>query len=97
MEAEIGAKQLQAKECQQELKEAKKKKKRLWTSGTMKELISVVLNHPIQFLITYDSIPRKFILLGNLTRIAKKNHRKWINVCDDKPTKTIQSGEHRQR
>lgn len=46
MEAEIGAKQLQAKQCQQELKEAKKKK-RLWTSGTMKELISVVLSHPI--------------------------------------------------
>ena len=52
MEAETGAKQLQAKECQQELKEAKKKKEkkketRLWTSGTMKELISVVLSHPI--------------------------------------------------
>ena len=28
MEAETGAKQLQAKECQQELKEAKKKKKK---------------------------------------------------------------------
>ena len=99
MEAEIGAKQGEAKECQQELEDATKegKKKRLWNSGTVKELISVVLSRPIQFLITYYSIPRKFILLGNLTRIAKKNDTKWINVCDGKPTKTIQSGEHRQR
>ena len=47
MEAEIGAKHLQAKECQQELEEATKEKKILWTSGTVKELISVVLSHPI--------------------------------------------------
>lgn len=28
--------------------------------------------------------------------MAKENDTKWINVCDGKPTKTIQSGEHRQ-
>ena len=49
MEAEIGAKQGEAKECQQELEDATKegKKKRLWNSGTVKELISVVLSRPI--------------------------------------------------